>query len=178
MRLLKSVLGRFISHYYHPYSFLLPPLDHKHSDIYLQLCIWFIFLVFLIAVLIIIRLLIQLKKLKFDSAKNCILNAAVILHVTNLLLTNCRFEFLSTSTSVLQRHPLIKRKTLPKCRKSEGIGFWTFQKWTEPHHTIEKSEIFSEESQNVKRPYFHYDLFHLVFVYSEDARIRLFSYQC
>ena len=101
------------------FYFTLPlPPAHEHSDIYLQLCMWDDYHVFLIATLVFTRLLLDeiyhLIKLPFewlidDAMFVCLLDELILgFCYSNLTLETGGFELASSITLVLQANQLTK----------------------------------------------------------------------
>ena len=105
------------------YSTILLPPTHKHWDIYLQLCIWYDYHVFLIATLVFSRLLLDenyhLIALTFewlidDAMFVCLLDELILdFCYTDLTLETGGFELASTITLVLQANWLTKCASHP-----------------------------------------------------------------
>ena len=105
------------------YSTILLPPTHKHLDIYLQLCIWYDYHVFLIATLVFSRLLLDenyhLIALTFewlidDAMFVCLLDELILdFCYTDLTLETGGFELASTITLVLQANWLTKCASHP-----------------------------------------------------------------
>ena len=111
-------------------SLPLPPA-HKHWGIYLQLCLWDDYHLFLIATLLFTRLLLDdiyhLIKLPFewlidDAMVVCLLDELILgFCYSNLTLETGEFELTSTITLVLQANQLTKCAGHPK-----GIWSWLY----------------------------------------------------
>ena len=107
------------------YSTLPIPPPHKHWNIYLQLCMWNDYHVFLIAALVFTRLLLNeiyhLIELPFewlidDAMIVCLLDELILgFCYSDLTLETARFELASTLTLVLQANRLTKCASQPKC---------------------------------------------------------------
>ena len=111
------------------YSTLPLPPVHEHSDIYLQLCMWDNYHVFLIATLAFTRLILDeiyhLIKLPFDWLTD---DAMFVLLLDDLIWGFCysiltpetgEFELASTITLALQANRLTKCASHPKCSISQ-----------------------------------------------------------
>ena len=102
------------------YSTLSLPPAHEHWDIYLQLCMWDDYHVFLIATLVFTRLLLDeffhLIKLPIDDAMFvCLLDELILgFCYSDLTLETGGFELASTITLVLQANQLTKCTSHPK----------------------------------------------------------------
>ena len=100
------------------YSTLPLPPAHKHSDIYLQLCMWDDYHIFLIATLVFTRLLLDeiyhLIELPFewlidDAMFVCLLDELILgFCYSDLTLETGGFELASTTILVLQTNRLAK----------------------------------------------------------------------
>ena len=106
--------------------FTLPlPPAHQYWDIYLQLCMWDDYHVFLIATLVFTRLLLDeiyhLIELPFewlidDAMFVCLLDELILgFCYNNLTLETGGFELTSTITLVLQANRLTKCASHPEC---------------------------------------------------------------
>ena len=101
------------------YSTLPPPPTYEHWDIYLQLCMWDDYYVFLITTLVFTRLLLNeiyhLIELPFDWLIDdamfvCLLDELILgFCYSDLTWETGGFEFTSTITLVLQTNRLTKR---------------------------------------------------------------------
>ena len=112
------------------YSTLPLPPAHEHSDIYLQLCMWDDYHIFLIATLVFTRLLLDeiyhLIELPFewlidDAMFVCLLDELILgFCYSDLTLETGGFELASTITFVLQVNRLTKCASHPK-NKSKRV---------------------------------------------------------
>ena len=108
------------------YSTLPFPPTHKHWEIYLQLCMWDVYHVFLIAMLVFTRLLLNeiyhLIELPFewlidDAMFVCLLDELILSFCcSDLTLKFGGFELTSTITLVLQANRLTKSASHPNRR--------------------------------------------------------------
>ena len=106
------------------YSTLPLPLAHKHWDIYLQLCMWDDYHIFLITMLVFTRLLLNeiyhLIELPFewlidDAMFVCLLDELILgFCYSDLTLETGGFELASTITLVLQANQLTKCASHPQ----------------------------------------------------------------
>lgn len=98
-----------------PYSSLPLPFTHKHCGIYTQLCIWDVYLIFIITAQVTpdcySMRFIHLRELTFDWTLTCSFTVNVMWHVINLSLAN--WIWIGIDCMVLQTYVLIKWNTHP-----------------------------------------------------------------